>query len=69
MMIICFVISASSSILFLKLKDANAKERDVVHRESIIEKDQKDLTDEKAELDKEKEAIEKLKDDVKAKED
>lgn len=69
MMIICFVISASSSILFLKIKDANAKERDVVHRESIIEKDQKDLTDEKAELDKEKEAIEKLKDEVKSKED
>ncbi|MEG2936198.1 MAG: polysaccharide deacetylase family protein, partial [Clostridium sp.] len=69
MMIICFVISVSSSIFFLKLRDVNKKEQDVVHRESIIDKDQKDLTDEKAELDKDKEDIEKLKEEVTTKED
>lgn len=69
MMMICFVISVSSSIFFFKLKDVNEKAQDVVHRESIIEKDQKDLTEEKAELDKDKEDIEKLKVDVKTKED
>lgn len=69
MLIICFIISVSSSIFFFKLKEVNSKEQEVIKRENILQEGQKEIDEEKEALSKEKKDIEKLKVEVNAKEE
>lgn len=69
MMIICFLISFSSSILFLKVRDVYMKEQDIIQRESNLDEEQKTLEENQVALKKDNEAVAKLKEEVKAKEE